>query len=74
MEIEVLETRSYYTKLFDFNHKEVILMTGEEGDEIFFIRKGIFRILLPLEGGRLHLLAVFGQGDFFGDMCFLENT
>ncbi len=74
METDVLATLSSYMKQMDFSHKEVIFMTGEDGDEIFFIRKGTVRILLPLERGRHHLLAVFGQGDFFGDMCFLENT
>ena len=46
---------------------------GEEGDEVFLIRRGVVRILLPLPGGKRHHLATFGRGDFFGEMSFLDR-
>jgi len=50
-----------------------IFGSGDEGDEVFLIRRGVVRILLPLPGGKRHHLATFGQGDFFGEMSFLDK-
>ena len=38
-----------------------------------FISRGQVVILLPLPGGKRHHLATFGQGDFFGEMAFLDG-
>lgn len=46
---------------------------GEVGDELFFIRRGRVQVLLPLEGGKVHHLATLCQGDYFGDMAFLDR-
>ena len=52
---------------------EKIFATGDSGDEIFLIRCGIVRILLPLKGGKHHHLSTFAQGDYFGEMAFLDH-
>jgi len=52
---------------------ELVFRHGDEGDEIFLVRRGIVRILLPLKGGKRHHLATFGRGDFFGEMAFLDR-
>ncbi|MBK8810622.1 MAG: SLC26A/SulP transporter family protein [Acidobacteria bacterium] len=52
---------------------ENVFLHGDEGDEIFLLRRGVVRILLPLKGGKLHHLATFGRGDFFGEMAFLDR-
>lgn len=52
---------------------EKIFSAGDSGDEIFLIRRGIVRILLPLKGGKYHHLATFSQGDYFGEMAFLDH-
>ncbi len=52
---------------------ERIFGKGDHGDELFMIRKGQVRIVLPLTGGKTHHLGTFGAGDFFGDMAFLDN-
>lgn len=31
------------------------------------------RILLPLEDGRRHVVAIFGRGNFFGEVAFLDR-
>jgi SulP family sulfate permease len=46
---------------------------GNEGDEIFLVRRGSVRIMLPLEGGKWHHLATIGRGDFFGEISFLDR-
>jgi SulP family sulfate permease len=52
---------------------ESIFKVGDTGDEIFLIRRGSVRILLPLKGGKYHHLATCSQGDYFGEMAFLDN-
>ena len=52
---------------------ESIIRHGEEGDELFLVRLGSVRILQPLEGGQHHHLATIGQGDFFGELSFLDH-
>ncbi len=49
-----------------------IFAQGDEGDEMFLIRRGAVRILLPLSQKQSHHLATFGRGDFFGEMAFLD--
>jgi sulfate permease, SulP family len=52
---------------------EALFRRGDGGDELFFIRKGAVRILLPLEDGERHHLATFRRGDFVGEMAFLDR-
>lgn len=52
---------------------ERIFGIGDEGDEVFLIRSGKVRILLPLSGGNRHHLATFSRGNFFGEMAFLDR-
>ena len=62
-----VEERSYETGQKVFRH-------GDQGDEIYLIRRGTVRIVLPLTGGRQHHLVTFGRGDFFGDMAFIDHA
>ncbi|MDD2759408.1 MAG: cyclic nucleotide-binding domain-containing protein, partial [Methylomonas sp.] len=50
-----------------------IFALGDSGDELFLIRRGTVRILLPLKGGKYHHLATFRPGDYFGEMAFLDH-
>jgi SulP family sulfate permease len=56
-----------------FGAGDAVFKAGDGGDELFLIRRGIVRIVLPLEGGNYHNLASFGPGDFFGEMAFLDR-
>ena len=53
---------------------ETIFRGGDAGEELFLIRRGIVRIVLPLEGGKYHNLAAFGRGNFFGEVAFLDRS
>ena len=50
-----------------------ICSQGDTGDEMFFVRRGRVRVLLPLEGGKRHHLITLCQGDYFGEMAFLDR-
>ena len=60
-------------KELHYKSGEEIFKQGDQGDEIFLIRQGIVRILLPLKGGKHHHLATFSRGDYFGEMAFLDK-
>lgn len=56
-----------------FKAGEILFRRGDRGDELFIIRRGIVRIVLPLENNRYHILATFGRGNFFGEIAFLDH-
>lgn len=53
--------------------EEKVFSQGDEADEIFLIRRGSVRIMLPLDRGKRHHLATIGAGDFFGELAFLDK-
>lgn len=57
-----------------FGAGQRIFREGATGDELYLIRRGVVRILLPLAEGKQHHLATFARGDFFGDMAFLDGA
>ncbi|MDK9723471.1 MAG: SulP family inorganic anion transporter [Sterolibacteriaceae bacterium MAG5] len=63
---QAMESRSYPagTKIF---------ARGDTGDELFLIRKGAVRIMLPISDKQSHHLGTFGRGAFFGEMAFLDG-
>lgn len=46
---------------------------GDPGEELFIIRRGAVRIVLPLADGVSYHLVTHGAGDFFGDLAFLDR-
>ena len=56
------------------NEGERIFSQGDSGENIYLVRRGSVRILLPLIGNTQHHLATIGQGDFFGELSFLDGS
>lgn len=56
-----------------FKSGEKIFARGDTGDELFLIRRGAVRILLPVSETLSHHLGTFGRGAFFGEMAFLDG-
>jgi SulP family sulfate permease len=52
---------------------EMVFLKGDAGRELYLIRSGEVKIVLPLAGGQGFHLATFNRGGFFGDMAFLDN-
>jgi len=50
-----------------------IFSRGDTGDQLYLIRRGRVHVLLPLEGGKHHHIATLCQGDYFGEMAFLDR-
>ena len=49
-----------------------LFSTGDSGDEMFLVRRGGVRVLLPVAGNYRHLATV-SQGSFFGELAFIDN-
>jgi SulP family sulfate permease len=62
-----------FTEARSFAAGQVIFRTGDTADELYLIRRGVVRIVLPLGGGTYHNLTSFGRGDFFGEVAFLDR-
>ncbi len=52
---------------------DVIFQSGDTGQELYLVRRGVVRVILPLKDGSHHNLASFGRGSFFGEMAFLTG-
>jgi sulfate permease, SulP family len=53
---------------------ETIFALGDPGNELYLIRRGEIRVMAPIGGSRrLHHIATFGRGDFFGGLAFLDG-
>jgi SulP family sulfate permease len=63
---QCMEKRSYKAG-------DKIFKRGDAGDELFLIRKGAVRIMLPISEKLSHHLGTFGRGSFFGEMAFLDG-
>jgi SulP family sulfate permease len=51
-----------------------ICSRGDTTDELFLIRKGLVRLMLPIEGKQARHLSTFGRGAFFGELAFLDGA
>jgi SulP family sulfate permease len=50
-----------------------IFSRGDSGDELFLVRKGSVRFMLPLNGSQAKHLSTCGRGSFFGELAFLDG-
>jgi SulP family sulfate permease len=73
LDAEVLTRLESCVERLSLNPGEKAFCHGEQGDEIFLVRRGSVRVLLPLDGGKFHHLATIGRGGFFGELAFLDR-
>ena len=52
---------------------ERLFSAGDHSDELYFILKGEIRLEVPLADGRSHHIASHHQGDFIGELGFLDG-
>ncbi len=70
---QTLATLEQHMQQRSFAAGEKIFARGDAGDELFLIRRGAVRILLPINETQSHHLGTFGRGAFFGEMAFLDG-
>ena len=52
---------------------QLLFEAGSQSDEIFFIMQGEIRLYIPLPDGHQHHTATHHQGDFIGELGFLDH-
>jgi SulP family sulfate permease len=52
---------------------EIIFATGDAERDLFLIRRGSVRIMMPLKDGQSFHLRSMGKGNFFGEFGFLDG-
>jgi SulP family sulfate permease len=52
---------------------ERVFRAGDPGDALFLVRLGRVRLVVPAERGRELMLGVFGRGDVFGELAFVDG-
>ncbi|MDQ1297621.1 MAG: sulfate permease, SulP family [Campylobacterota bacterium] len=57
-----------------FHKGESIYTAGDPSGEIFLIRRGLVRIMLPFDDRKSVHLSTIGQNNFFGEFSFLEGS
>ena len=71
---ETLAALEAAMQIRSFKTGETIFTHGTPGDEVYFVRQGSVRILLPLAGHAPHHLSTFGRGEPFGEISFVDRA
>ena len=61
------------TRLREIKKGEVLFRKGSEGTALYIVKKGRVKIVLPSKVGDEVILAIFSEGDFFGEMALLDG-
>jgi len=70
---ETLEALEHCMEKRSYKAGAIIFRNGDSSDELFLIRKGAVRIVLPVSEKQSHHLGTFGRGAIFGEMAFLDR-
>jgi len=70
---ETLEEIRSLAEERSYKKGEIIYSEGEGKGEIFLIRRGLVRIMLPCSGRKSVHLSTLGQNNFFGEFSFLDG-
>ena len=64
-----LDTSGVATRVVEYGPAETIFSQGRAGDSVMYIRKGGVKLSVRSKAGRDAVIAMLGQGDFFGEAC-----
>lgn len=59
-------------ELISVSKHDIIFRQGDEGDALYLIRDGEVNVFIKKEA-KEHLIAILGEGQFFGEMALLSN-
>ena len=64
-----LESAGVARKVSEFKKKDIIFSQGDPGKTVLYVQKGVIRLSVVNERGKEAVVAVLGEGDFFGEGC-----
>ena len=70
---EDMQTLCESTRIREIKKGEVLFRKGSEGTALYIVKKGRIKIVLPSKVGDEVILAIFSEGDFFGEMSLLDE-
>lgn len=56
-------------KIVDYSKNQVVFSQAERSDAIFYIQKGKVKLTVVSKRGKEAVIALLGEGDFFGEGC-----
>jgi CRP/FNR family transcriptional regulator, cyclic AMP receptor protein len=68
-----LATVSQGRSRFEYRSERGIFNQGDPADSVFFIVQGKVKIVVTSEQGKEAVIAVLGEGDFFGEGCLVAQ-
>ncbi len=70
-----LEKLAGHIKERRYAHGDIICSQGDQGDEIFFIKRGAVSVVLPLYrfDSQYKTVSEIGPGEFFGELSFFDG-
>jgi CRP/FNR family cyclic AMP-dependent transcriptional regulator len=64
-----LESAGVARNVSEFKKREIIFSQGDSGKTVLYVQKGNVRLSVVNERGKEAVVAVLGEGDFFGEGC-----
>ena len=58
----------------DYQNRQVIFAQGDKADAMFYIRDGSVKLTVMSKDGKKAVIAILGQGDFFGEGCLVRRS
>ncbi len=68
-----LETVNHGRTMHHYRTGQVIFSQGDAADSVFYIVRGKIKIFVISEQGREAVVALLGEGDFFGEGCLIAQ-
>jgi CRP-like cAMP-binding protein len=56
-----------------FEGHEMIFLAGDQGDKVYFLKKGLVKLARLSPGGKEMTLAILEPGEIFGEQAFLDG-
>src|SRR4026209_2904567 len=66
---DVLERETLNSRAIDVARHANVYATGDQDDTIYFIESGQIKLLMLSSEGKECLLAIYSDGDIFGELC-----
>ncbi|HSK29641.1 MAG TPA: cyclic nucleotide-binding domain-containing protein [Candidatus Limnocylindria bacterium] len=57
-----------------YHENQVVFSQGERADAVFYIQEGKVKITVVSEQGKEAVVAILGEGEFFGVECLARQT